>query len=271
MTWRVIYTGATVLLLAIFVGLLAIIIRDENPWLFNVAVVADMGVIVAGLKAVLDTTKTANELRKMGFEVEKLKLEIDEKKKAAEKQDSRIVVATLDEIQIYSRRINPQSALSKTASRSGSALYIGTTALMLTVVAGFVLRSRPATAPQESARELGQPSVSNPNTGKLSPSTPHDLDSDELVKRLDNLNARALAVDRSLEAMRKNLKTQNLILRTDIVRKQVDMGDRLWRATRAHALGDDKRAADLASRGEVFLKELEDYLSRSESGQDQLK
>ena len=124
MPWRVVFTGAVVLLLAIVVGFIAVSIVHQYPWVSAFSVVADMGATLGGLKLILDATKTANELRKMELEVQKLQLEIAEKKQTA---DSRIVLANLEEIKTYSQKLT---------RRQTAFIYGGTTVLVFLILFG---------------------------------------------------------------------------------------------------------------------------------------
>jgi hypothetical protein len=137
MSWRVIFVGLICLLLTVVVGTLGFILRDQSPWFPAVSLVADFGIVFGGLKTVLDTTKIANELRKMGFEVEKLRLEIEEKKKAAQKESAYVAVATLEDIKEYTvppiHKL-PGGASPKRSSRSRFSVAAAVTSSALLAV-----------------------------------------------------------------------------------------------------------------------------------------
>jgi uncharacterized membrane-anchored protein YhcB (DUF1043 family) len=251
MSWRVVFTGAIAFLLAAVFGFIAIAIREEYPWLSGVTVLADVGIIVGGLKSVLETTKTANELRKMGFEVEKLKLEIDEKKKAAEKENSRIVVATLDEIQAYSRQINPA-----TATKRGSVIYGGTTALLVILTAG-VIGSLIKSQYSENA-----PRGRSPNVGAAPPdaifppskSAEENRKLEELQSKIEELDSRSKAVNILLN------ERPLLMVRADVVSKQRQIDEHLSNARLAIVQHDPERASFFAVMVEAEIQQLETLL-----------
>jgi hypothetical protein len=83
--WKAIFTGVLCLIVVGSLSAVAFYLRRELPWLSAATVVADAGIIFGFYKLILDTTKTANDLRKSSLEIESLRLEIDKKKKEAER------------------------------------------------------------------------------------------------------------------------------------------------------------------------------------------
>jgi TolA-binding protein len=112
--WKVIFTGAVCLGLALACGALGLLFYRDTPWVSATFAAVDAGIVFGGLKTVLDTTKTANELRKMTLDIRKLEMEINEKKHAAEKADAQVVVATLEEIKQYATPVLSQKRSSST-------------------------------------------------------------------------------------------------------------------------------------------------------------
>ena len=100
-TWKAIATGAICLLLLGVLSALGFVLMKKVPWLSAAVVVADFGIIFGGYKMILETVKSANDLKKVALENEKLKLEIEEKKSIAEKANAYVKVATLEEIEKY--------------------------------------------------------------------------------------------------------------------------------------------------------------------------
>ena len=105
MSWRVVFTGSICLVLAMIIGVSGFILRTRSPWIAVAAVSLDLGLAIGMVKSILDMTKVANELRKMGLEIENLRLEIAQKKRTAQQAESSIVLPTAQEIRQVTRSL----------------------------------------------------------------------------------------------------------------------------------------------------------------------
>ena len=112
MSWRIIITGAIFLLLAVLLAICGIALKDKFPLLPVMVIGANVVVILTGWKTILDMVQTTKSLRKLesdlekqGLEIEKLRLEIADKKKTAQKKDAYVEVATFAHVTKYSAQI----------------------------------------------------------------------------------------------------------------------------------------------------------------------
>lgn len=168
--WKVIFTGAVCLVLALACGLLGVALYRETPWASVTFAAVDAGIVFGGLKTVLDTTKTANELRKMTLDIRKLEMEIEEKRQAAEKADTQVVVATLEEIKQYAT-----PTLRRTTSSTTRIATIVTTIVMVVAV-GVTLpfmnkspldtKSAPPSLPEQPLPSTPEPGRGGENHGR---------------------------------------------------------------------------------------------------------
>jgi hypothetical protein len=134
MWWRIILTGAACLLVAGCIATGGVTLYHKSPWSTATSASLDFALICVAVKYILDATKTANELRKLGkdtkktdLETLKLELEIADKRKTAEKEAARVTLATIEEIKEYGSPLPPRT---KTSS---SNLYIaGIVSVLLT-------------------------------------------------------------------------------------------------------------------------------------------
>lgn len=101
--WKPLFTGSICLLLLAFICLVAYLFRSKSIWVPSVALITISGILFGGYRLILDTMKTSTELKKNGLEIDKLRLEIAEKKAEAEKAEEYVVTASLEEIQIYGK------------------------------------------------------------------------------------------------------------------------------------------------------------------------
>lgn len=84
----------------------------------------------------------------------------------------------------------------------------------------------------------------------------------ELEKRLDNLTARAFAVDSSLETMRAQQQRAGYDLRGDVATNWASMKFALKRAQDAWEKGDPVNGKKYADQAENHLRQLEKFLGR---------
>jgi hypothetical protein len=100
--WTAIVTGVVCVLLVGTITAIGLKARKEVPWFGVTSLVANIGVIGAGYKIIMDTLKNAADLRKAGLEIEKLRFEVEEKRASAKQSESRITLATFEDIKKYS-------------------------------------------------------------------------------------------------------------------------------------------------------------------------
>lgn len=105
MSWRVLFTGAVCLLLVAAIGIGGYYWRAAFPGAVIAAGLLDVGIVVGGVRTMLELTKTATELQKMGMEIDKLQLEVAEKRRAVERSESMIVRPTAAEVAMVKRSL----------------------------------------------------------------------------------------------------------------------------------------------------------------------
>ena len=88
------------------------------------------------------------------------------------------------------------------------------------------------------------------------------VDFDALDEELDQLAARAAAVNRSLDNLQREQERLGLGLRGDIVARQQSMNTNLNRASEAVARRDPTRAQRLKAQAEADVEALEKFLGR---------
>jgi hypothetical protein len=132
MWWRVIFIGVVCVLLTLVVTIIAIDIRQQYPGFFTAAIVLDFGIVLGGVKTILETTKTAEELVKLGFDVQKLQLEIRKMQRAEERDGARVVIPTDEQVEQYGWIHYKKAALPP--SRPSRALIV-TMGVIIAIVA----------------------------------------------------------------------------------------------------------------------------------------
>jgi serine/threonine-protein kinase len=110
-----------------------------------------------------------------------------------------------------------------------------------------------ATAPAEpSEKEVEETSSVPDNSAQL----------DELERQLDQLTSRALAVDSSLETLRRQQRAAGFDLRGDIAGKWENMKVNLAKAQQSFDNGDVTRGKKYADMAANYLRQLERFLGR---------
>lgn len=93
------------LLLVSAIGIGGYYWRAAFPGAVIAAGLLNLGIVVGGVRTVLDLVKTASELQKMGMEIDKLQLEVAEKRKALERAESMVVMPTAAEVAVVTRSL----------------------------------------------------------------------------------------------------------------------------------------------------------------------
>lgn len=84
--------------LAVLIGLAAVgtVLRVEFPWMFRFTIAADVSVFLAGLKKALGLWEKVTDFEKKQLEIQKLEFEVVEKRRAADKEEQLITIATFE-------------------------------------------------------------------------------------------------------------------------------------------------------------------------------
>jgi serine/threonine-protein kinase len=166
-------------------------------------------------------------------------------------------------------------ATPSSAAPSLSAAPAGPTAPVAGTVAGAAAAARTAeriAAPKSASKPPAPPAapsappVRESQATAATPLTPPQaapaVDFDELETTLDQLTARAAAVDTSLTTMQREQARQGLSMRGDIVQQQVSMRTNLQQAEQAIAARNAARAKRALDQLEGNISALERFLGR---------
>jgi hypothetical protein len=141
--WKTIFIGAQTVVLVLLVVLMGVKVRDKYPAFFAGTLIVSFGVVLGGVKAILEVTKLAGEVAKLAselssrdLEITKLKLEIEEKQRAKAKDEARVVVPTGEQIRMYTT--SPAYSVAY-RSRPGLVAKAGLVLALALVLAGLVM------------------------------------------------------------------------------------------------------------------------------------
>jgi hypothetical protein len=146
--------------LAVLVALAAggTVLRVEFPWLFRLAIATDIGVFLVGSNKALDLWGKITDFKKKQLEIQKLEFEVVEKRRAANKEEQLIAVASFEQtLEFGQNRL--RSSIDRTA-KSGLRIYGAALSLIILVSIGwtvFVLGPTAITSPP-SATQQAKPS-----------------------------------------------------------------------------------------------------------------
>jgi hypothetical protein len=101
MWWRATFIGAVCLLLVLTITMFGIGVRAEAPGWFKGALFLDFLIVLGGVKTIIDTTKAAGDIVRLGVEVQKTQLEIRNLRRAEERDGARIVIPTNEQVERY--------------------------------------------------------------------------------------------------------------------------------------------------------------------------
>ena len=88
------------------------------------------------------------------------------------------------------------------------------------------------------------------------------MDFDALEEEIDQLAARAVAINRTLDTMQRDQARQGLSLRGDMAARQQSMNNNLNRASEAIAQKNAARAQRLKAQAQADVEALEKFLGR---------
>lgn len=125
-------------------------------------------------------------------------------------------------------------------------------ATKVTAAAKITAPPTPAPASAPAAPTAGPPPISAETKAKL----------DDLEVRIDQLGARASAVNNSLNNMQKSMQHEGLALRGDMAARQVSMNTNLAKARQALTQQDPDRTGRFAALTETDVQQLEAFLGR---------
>jgi hypothetical protein len=128
--------------------------------------------------------------------------------------------------------------------------------------------ARPAAGQRTAARE-NAPAANPPAAAARETATPPAqptepaVDFDELDTEIDQLSARAVAINTSLDNLRREQSRQGLGLRGDIAARQQTMNTNITRAAEAVSQKNAARAQRFKALAEADIEALEKFLGRS--------
>lgn len=127
----------------------------------------------------------------------------------------------------------------------------------------------PASSPASVVTKQPEPSPVTPAPAepvkpveKAAPAPDNSAQLDELETQIDQLTTRALAVDSSLETLRRQQRAAGYDLRADMAAKQESMKLNLSKARQAFEKGDVARGKKYADLTEAALGQLEKFIGR---------
>ena len=146
---------------AVLIGLAAAgyVLHTKAAWMSRFTVVTGLGVFLAGLKKALDLWGKVTEFEKKQLELEKLEFEVVEKRRAADKEEQLITIATFEQTLEFG-----QSRLRNSidqAARSGLRIYGTVLSLIIIVSIGWTVFVTQPIAIKDS-RVVQKPAVPAP-------------------------------------------------------------------------------------------------------------
>ncbi|MGA8672914.1 MAG: hypothetical protein WB679_23775 [Terracidiphilus sp.] len=251
--WRILFTGGLCLLVLGGISVLGFVMWKEIPLLSAAAVVADGGIVFGFYKVVLDTVDAANKLENVGLENQKLRLEIEEKKAAAEKVGAHVVPATWGDIEKYASLRPNQSARYK-----GARLASGGAAFLTLFVAAVVFYS--SLKSSDGGGEVGETS--------RAPQTTIEGKAAEIVKTEESLYPKTVCGKGTLDINPSGFISfwSDSALKVNLTFVLSDKG-----ATLIFPLKPDDLASELASGREQFFAGANPDIQIPTSGSIQIK